>query len=197
MFLASKYLEGLYLYFKNTSWEKIRNDVDSKDEFPFKTYHLTAMKIFSKMFENANSEGRAVVNIQFLADFYFLPYFNSDNFKEKLLADVALRLNVREQVDYDGVLLAVKITRAKKSRNEDELKRASVLVERLRSRCDMVREFYGDFEKTANGICKQIDRLLLRPSQPEYFTNPNPKLREYMLKFDALDVNLLMPMMVD
>lgn len=65
------------------------------------------------------------------------------------------------------------------------------LCRRLRERSRMVVEFYKSFEITADGICAQISRLLLIRPEAEYFTNPNPKLRDYMDKFERTDKDLL------
>lgn len=210
LLLASKYIEGLYGYFKDASWQQIRSDVDSlvkeendvedddeKSRFPFKTYHLTAMRIFAEIMSKANLEARSLVSVQFLADFYYLPYFNSESFKEKLLADVAQRLNVKEQALDDGELLFVKISRARKRQDEIELARLGKLAERLARKSQLVRDFYAEFEKTSTAICQQISRLLLLPPKPEYYTNPNPKFKEYMLKFETVDLKLLKPTLID
>lgn len=105
LFLASKYLEHLYLYFRDSDPDKIQKHVDSipsesadDDKFPFKVYHVLAMRIFAEIIQSANSQGRAIINSQFLSDFYFLPFFNSPNFIETLVVDVVSRLSPNDFV---------------------------------------------------------------------------------------------------
>ena len=48
----------------------------------------------------------------------------------------------------------------------------------------IIDDFLVAYAKTTDGIAKHISRLLMKPPEAEYFTNPNKILQEYMSKFD-------------
>lgn len=117
--LASRFLKHLFDYFNENDSTAIRNNIDmfiSTQEdryFPIKAYHIFSMTLLN--INRGSSDKHDSKQDEFLFDeefFYFLPYFISDDFQEKLWADIINRLD-EQSIESDGQLLIGKRFRAK------------------------------------------------------------------------------------
>lgn len=119
-------LERLYNYFSASQPETIRNDVNefirTGDEkyFPLNRHHLFAMKLFKEVDEGDDAERN---------EKEFRKYFSSDDFQEKLWADV-IHLLSEDSIRIDGKSLIAARNQAKSNDDFDRLKRMVELFNR-------------------------------------------------------------------
>lgn len=133
--LSVAYLKPLCEYFENSTPDKIRLNIDeylktrNEEVFPVKKYHLAAIKRLIK--ERIDSKIES------------LRYFDSEDFKTKLFADVINQINV-ENAEIDGQLLIGMRARAKSEQDKDSIDK---LISQLKWKEELTREFFTASEE--------------------------------------------------
>ena len=113
--LTKAYLQPLCLYFKESAYQHIQNDVreflknvNDDNSFPIKSYHLSAMnKLLELSFNDFDS-----LYMKFPDDLSYLVYFGTDDFEEKVYVDVLNRIS-EDDAEIDQQILKGMRARAK------------------------------------------------------------------------------------
>lgn len=132
-------LQKLADYFANSSPEEIRKDmqtcvtISDPESFPIKSHHFLALNVAEKI-KISNQEN--FIKEKLLK---CLGYFSSQDFQEKLWADVIQQLD-ENNILVDGQILRIQLARAK---NEpDTLDRLNRVYELVKSKRQIAIEFY-------------------------------------------------------
>ena len=155
--LTKAYLEPLCLYFKESSYKQIQNDVgeflkslNDEKSFPIKAYHLSAInKLLDLSFDDLDS-----LYNTFTDDLSYLVYFGTADFEEKVYADILNRIN-EDDAEIDGQTLKGMKARAK---SEDELTSIDNITKSLKKKSAAVSEFLQKSKEVAEKLNKIINK---------------------------------------
>lgn len=134
--LSRMCLKTLVNYFAGSLPETIREDIQNcaldelNENFPIKKCHFLAIIIVKKSINGSEKVRETFSEL--------LKYFSSEDFEEKLWADVVQRLDV-ENILVDGQLLRLRLLKAKTTNEIDRLNR---LVESMKSKRQLAIDFY-------------------------------------------------------
>lgn len=157
-YLAKLNLRSISDYFRNTSIEAIREMirrfVESEngrdDVFPIRRCHLAALRCLGELVAVINRE-------ELLDEFEFVGYFGSEDFLEKLWADVILKLDENEIVLDGGRTLRGKRVRAK---SRDEQIEAVEMLRIVNEKKSSMKEFDRLMENLLKSLGKhQMEKV--------------------------------------
>lgn len=192
-YLAKMNLKSIAEYFKRTSTESIRRMVQSyvtsplvrEDEFPIRACHLVALERLNSLLDidqqskckttSTTTVGSSVntpriSREEIFEDLEFVAYFGSEDFQEKLWADVILKLDENEIV-VDGQTLRGKKLRAMRSR-DNQLGEVLELVKLINEKQSSLKRF----DQLVVSLIKSVDRcrmMMVPPRQQQPIQSNN------------------------
>lgn len=161
-YLAKLNLRSISDYFRNTSIEAIREMIgtfverkdDDGDVFPIRRCHLVALRCLGELVAVINRE-------ELLDEFEFVGYFGSEDFLEKLWADVILKLDENEIV-LDGGLRTLRAKRVRAKSREEQIE----AVEMLRL-VNEKKSSMKEFDRLMENLLKSIGKHQMEKGENE------------------------------
>lgn len=184
--IASIYLTPLYVYFKNSTAEKIKSDIgefisdpENESKFPIRPCHLIAINFICNLKLKNNRFFNKLMVASFAENLSFLSYFKSLEFREKIWADIIHELN-EENVNLDGQTLLGRRLRAK---TQQELDKFNELGQRLCEKAQLAKDFDEACLKATTNVYDDLTSLINEGTENFYSEEVLVKLKEFLDKF--------------